>query len=329
MKRRNLIKGAGAAGMALVMPKNVLPVSAGVDIKNSGFVRFNSGKIELLAVTDGHSKFSPVQPTFAPIAKADEVNKVLSENFLPNDGIDIAFNTLVLKKDGDTILFDTGCGHHFGPNSGQLASNLRLAGIEPSAVTAILLTHAHPDHIGGLTDKNGNLIYPNAIVYIAKAEYDFWTSPLPDFSKCKADKGFTDMMVGIARQNLQAAKEKIRFFNDGDLLFGCVKTQIVPGHTPGHTLSHIFIDGQELTHIGDISHDAALLLSHPEWGVAFDTDFETAALARRQILTELAENRTRIFSFHLPWPGLGHIRKKADAFEWVAQAITTPQMDVI
>jgi glyoxylase-like metal-dependent hydrolase (beta-lactamase superfamily II) len=136
-------------------------------------------------------------------------------------------------------------------------------------------------------------------------------------------------MIGIARQNLQAAKEKIRFLNDGDLLFGCVKTQIVPGHTPGHTLSHILADDEELIHMGDISHDAALLLTHPEWGVAFDTDFEAAAKARRQILADLTQSRKKIFSFHLPWPGLGHIRKKEDAFEWVAQAFSTPQIDEI
>jgi len=328
MTRRNLIKGAGVAGVTLIVPESVFPGTVPIDVKNSGFVKFKTGKIELLAVTDGHTKFAPVQPIFAPGAKPDEINKILSDNFLPGDGIDVAYNTLVLRKGEEVVLFDTGCGHHFGPTSGKLADNLQAAGIEPASVTAVLLTHAHPDHIGGLTDKDGKLIYPNATVYISKAEYDFWTGSQPDFSKCKADKGFTDLMISIAKPNLQAAKDNLRFFNDGDLLFDCVKVQVVPGHTPGHTLSHISIEDEELIHMGDISHDATLLLTHPEWGVAFDTDFDAAAKARRLILSDLAEGRKNIFSFHLPWPGLGYIRKKGDGFEWVARPFSTPQIDV-
>jgi glyoxylase-like metal-dependent hydrolase (beta-lactamase superfamily II) len=304
------------------------PDSATGKVMNAGFLKFKTGKMELLAVTDGHSKFSPVQSIFAPLADADEVAKLLRDSFLPVDGVEIALNTLVIKKESEIIIFDTGCGHHFGPASGKLAGNLGSAGIEASAVTAVFLTHAHPDHIGGLTDKDGNLTYPNATVYISKIEYDFWTSAEPDFSRCKADKGFIGMMAGIARQNLEVAKDKLRFFNDGDILFGCVQVLVIPGHTPGHAISYIATEEGDLVHMGDITHDATLLLSNPEWGVVLDTDFETAGIARRKTLAQLAEGRKQIFSLHLPWPGLGHIRTKGDGFEWVPQAFMTPQLDL-
>ena len=291
--------------------------------KNAGFFKFKTGEVELISVTDGYGKFAPVQPIFAPFANAEEVKNLLNDNFLPADGVEIAFNTLVIRKENEIIIFDTGCGQNFGPNSGKLTDSLISAGIEPSAVTAVILTHAHPDHIGGLADKDGLLTYPNAAVYISKAEYDFWTAPEPDFSKCKADAGFTGMLTGIARRNLEAAKDKLQFFNDRDVLFDCVKVQIVPGHTPGHTISHISTGDGELIHMGDITHDATLLLSHPEWGVALDTDFEAAGIARRKTLAELAESRMQIFSLHLPWPGIGHIKAKGEGFEWLPQAFMT------
>lgn len=293
-------------------------------IRNAGFFKFKKGEFEFLSVTDGHSKFTPVQRVFAPLANREDVCKLLSDNFQPDDSIDIAYNTLVMKKEEEVIIFDTGCGHNFGPDSGRLAENLSSAGIEPSAVTSVFLTHAHPDHVGGLTDNDGKLIYHNATVYICKAEYDFWTSDKPDFSKCKADQGFIDMMIGIARRNLQAVHNKLSFFDDGDVLFGCVKAQIIPGHTPGHTISHISTIDDELIHMGDIAHDATLLFSNPEWGVVLDTDFEATGIARRKTLSELAKSRKQIFSYHLPWPGIGHIREKGTRFEWIAQTFMTP-----
>lgn len=289
-----------------------------------GYFPVPFGDIELLIVTDGHGLFKPAQPIFAPGIPATAFEAVLKDNFLPAGAVDIAFNVLVIRTGDDIILVDTGCGASFGPDSGRLPDNLRAAGIDPGEVTAILLTHAHPDHIGGLLDKEDQPVFPHASLHIAAPEYDFWTGAAPDFSKSKfPDPGATAFWVQLATKGLAAYRGRLHLFHDGDQLFDIVYARIVPGHTPGHTLFTISSGNESIIHMGDISHDHVVLLAHPEWGVGFDTDFEVAAQARRNILGELATGRHRTFSCHLPWPGLGYIRPRDKGFEWVVQPFAT------
>jgi glyoxylase-like metal-dependent hydrolase (beta-lactamase superfamily II) len=326
MNRRTLLKHSGIAAVAGISPFSVsFAASPKLLSENAGFFRFMVGELQLLIITDGHGLFKPAQPVFAPGINPDEIGKLLNDNFLPEGTVDIAFNVLVLKKEKELILIDTGCGSNFGPQAGKLPGNLRLAGIDTADVTAILLTHAHPDHIGGLLNKDGTPVFPNAVVYMAEPEFNFWMNGNPDFSKSKfPDKGATLSWVKLARESMEAYKSRLKFIKNRDVLFGCIKTRIVPGHTPGHTLIQIFSGNEELVHMGDTAHDHVILLSHPEWGVGFDTDFGQAAAARKKILGELAEDRKLVFSCHLPWPGLGHIRRKKTGFEWVVRAIATP-----
>lgn len=329
MKRRDAIKGAGVAAAAMALPGAAMAETMGMQPHkdNTGYFNFKVGTTEFLSVTDGHALFGPVQPTFAPLAKPDEIKKVLADNFLPTDKVDVAFNVLLVKNGNQNILFDTGCGVLFGPDSGKLPENLRKAGVPPEAIDTIILTHAHPDHVGGLLDAQGQQVFKNAAIYIAQAEYDFWTTSKPDMSKSQGDATSSGQLVAVAAKFLGAVKDQLKFYKDGDTLFGLFEVEVLKGHTPGHTLSHFRTGSGGLVHMGDISHNHALLLEHPEWGVTFDTDFKLAGKERRATLETLAVNKSRVFSCHLPWPGIGFIRKKGEGFEWVAQPFSTSQFN--
>jgi glyoxylase-like metal-dependent hydrolase (beta-lactamase superfamily II) len=93
---------------------------------------------------------------------------------------------------------------------------------------------------------------------------------------------------------------------------------LAPGHTPGHTVITVFSEGDELIHFADIFQHI-LLLGRPHWGNQIDVDFHMAVQARKDLGAQWADAKKFTFGDHLPFPGLGFIEKKGEAFHWVAK----------
>lgn len=287
--------------------------------------RFSMGKLELMVVTDGHILIKPVQPNFAPGIASSKVEKILQDNFASTLEVDLGINILVVRSAERIILIDSGCGSNFGKDSGWLTANLAHAGIKASEVTDVVISHAHPDHIGGLTDQDGQMVFPNAGIYLSRIEHDFWMSGSPDFSKSKIkDESLKKMVVDVARKNITALKPQLHLLEDGEEVLGCIKVELAPGHTPGHCVIQVFSGSESLYHVADLVHSQILVFEHPEWGFEGDTDFELAVKSRRKVLGALAASRAKVFSYHLPFPGIGHVRKKGNGYEWVQQPSALP-----
>ena len=314
------------ASAAALLPGKFVKAMAALNkpVANS-FHKLRLGSLDLTVVSDGFILFDKVQPGFAPGIDSVKVKQVLSENFLPSDHVDLGLNVLVVRNKGGIILIDSGCGFRFGKGSGKLVGSLKEAGIQPDDVTAIALTHGHPDHLGGLVNETGASVFKNARIYLSRIEKEFWLASKQDFSHSRMrNEALKKMVIDIAQDTLQKLEHQLVLFEDKATVLGCLRMDLTPGHTPGHTAITIFSNGEELVHTGDLVHSAVLSFAHPEWGFDGDTNFDEAIITREKVLLDLSNNKKQIFSYHLPWPGLGHVRKKEAGFEWVHGTYALP-----
>ena len=275
-------------------------------------VQFKVGELEAWAVRDGALEFPNDEKVFGFGRAPDEVNAVLAAANLPTDKLQLGLQPLLVKSGDKVLLFDTGAAGNFGPGNGLLMASLQEAGVEPTAVTDIFISHVHGDHVGGLVNASNALAFPNATIHIQKAEWKFLTTVPMDLAK----------QLGLAaRDSLVAAmKPKVDAFAPGaELVKGVVKAVDVKGHTPGHSAYRITSGQDSLLYIGDSMHHSVISVQKPDWVMAFDADQKAGAASRVALVNELAKSGERVFAVHFPFPGIGKIEKRDDRFVWVAE----------
>ncbi|AZB10956.1 MBL fold metallo-hydrolase [Chryseobacterium sp. G0162] len=327
MNRRELLKNGLLAGTLSLLPfSNVLAETKVISGKTgddlSGFKKIKLGELELFILTDGYIHEKNLS-SFAPRGNVTELKKILKDNFRSEDYIDMAINILLVKTKEKLVLMDTGMGIFADERTGFLLKSLQKAGFSANDITDIFLSHAHPDHMGGVVDKQNKLVFPNAAIFISKIEYDFWmNASINDFNN-SALKAHPEMLTQIipALQNiLKAIQPTLKFYDLNRTLYNHFNFQLAPGHTPGLTVTTISSGNEKLIYIADLIHSDIILFPHPDWGFSGDTDLDIAANSRKKFLKQLADTKIRAFASHLPWPGLGFTKIKAPGFEWIAES---------
>jgi glyoxylase-like metal-dependent hydrolase (beta-lactamase superfamily II) len=278
-----------------------------------GFYRLKVGDLEVTALFDGTGVFDPhwLNGTKATM---DGVVKGLHEDPHMLDVVDSGF---LVNTGNQLILIDAGAGTWWGGGAlGRLAGSLGSAGYTPEEVDLVLVTHLHSDHVGGLTTQDGNRVFPNAEVYVAKAESDFWLSPEIAAKAPKDAQPFFQSAQAIAAPYIKAGKWHT--FSGSEPIVDGMQLVPLPGHTPGHTGYEFSSKGQKILFCGDIVHAQRVQLQHPEVTVAFDIDPTAAAATRNQLLPKLAGGDVWIAGPHSSvFPPLGRLRKEGSGYRWV------------
>ena len=222
----------------------------------------------------------------------------------------------LVKDHGHLILVDTGgSAAAMGPNFGHMLERLKSAGVSPEAIEAVLITHLHGDHTGGLLTADGKRAFPKAVLRVAQAESDYWLDPKTLASLPEARKGMVaQFKAGIAPYQAAGAYQP---FAPSEAPFPGVTAISAHGHTPGHTVYGFGDPKQPFWVVGDIVHVGAVQFSHPEATLIFDWDSGMAAGTRLELWKRAAREGAVLGATHLPFPGLGHVQTEGSAFAWV------------
>lgn len=270
------------------------------------------GDFEITAIGDGTVKL-PVTKLLH--GKAEQHSKQLQANFL-GDEVDTSVNAYLINTGSKLVLVDTGAGKLFGPTLGNVLANLKAAGYQPEQVDAVLITHMHPDHVGGLM-AGEQRAFPNATLHIDKKDVDFWLSKANMDAAPEGNKGF--FQGAMASVNPYVAAGKLKPFEGNTELLPGIRAQAANGHTPGHTVFVAESQGQKIAFWGDLMHVAAVQFNDPSVTIAFDTDSKAARAQRERAFADAAKNGTLVGVTHVSFPGLGRLVKTADGkrYTWV------------
>lgn len=261
-------------------------------MRNPAFISRQIGDFQVAPLSDGSMAAGLALLSGINIDDAADIQR--SAGVIDPGNIDIS--GYLIRGRGRTILIDAGTG------SGVLETSLRAAGSAPDDVDTVLLTHAHPDHIGGLLDANGAPRYRHARLYLHPLEAEYWQDDaMLNRANARGQRNFT-----LARRVLDAYSRSLGFLDERKAVAG-IRPLWLPGHTPGHCGFRIDSAPQSLLIWGDIVHFPHVQTARPAAAIAFDSDPAQARATREALLARAASENLLVAGMHLGGSGFAHV----------------------
>jgi glyoxylase-like metal-dependent hydrolase (beta-lactamase superfamily II) len=273
-------------------------------------VEFRIGSIRCLAVHDGDVTYDT--ESYVANAPKEEVAIALAPHGHQPDAIPSPYTALAIQTAGRTILVDIGVGD-LAPTTGHTLDNLEAAGIRREDVHIVVVTHAHPDHIGG-NASGGEAAFPAARYLIWADEWAWWTDPTRLAS-------MPTLFADAARRHLVPLEDRVEVVSREDEIAPGVRILATPGHTEGHIAVAVESGGERLLYISDAALQP-IHLEHPDWHPVFDRDPELAAKSPRRLFDDAADQNTLVVAFHFPpFPSLGRVERRGRGWTWLPEAM--------
>jgi glyoxylase-like metal-dependent hydrolase (beta-lactamase superfamily II) len=278
---------------------------------------FKLGGFEVATIMDSKVIRTGLTPSFGGEAAAAEIKALAAVNRIDADRYEHPFTPTLVNTGKELVLFDSGNGSLSAECEqlkgrlppGNLVVRLAQAGYKPEDVDVIIITHGHPDHIGGLT-KGGQPVFPRARYVFGAVDFDFWKK---GENVREARKLNRELYVKIC---LPLA-DRATFIKPGDEVVSGIRAVDAYGHSPGLLAFHIESEGKRLLNWADTCNHYVVAIQRPDLHLDVDDEKDKAVATRKRILDMVASERLMVAGFHMPFPGLGWIEKTGGAYRWV------------